>query len=194
MKKFILLLILLSAFFTMSASAAPRPQDDRRIEEQKRGKLKSTQDDYSPEPAQKPKSSPLQPNDIIYIAELSSRSVTFGYDLAKLIVILKQVENEYIDLASQIDFLKEQNLLPKRLHDTFDPMQPLRRGVTAYCLRKVLNIKGGVFLRIFKDSERYSMKELSHAGIMPTGNIHEIITGDELSVAFTNTINFLGAQ
>jgi len=192
---FITLFILLSFLSSSLALAAPGPQDDRRIEEQKRKNLKPTEVHYQKEKKkQLSKSAPLQPDDVIYLAEMSFRKITYGYDLCKLLVILKGVENEYIGLDAQVAYLKEQKLLPKKVWDTFDPMKPLRRGLTAYVLRKVLDVKGGIFLRLFNESERYALKEMTYAGVMSSGNIHEIISGDELASTMTRAVNYLEGQ
>jgi hypothetical protein len=195
MYRFLALLITFSLLSSPLASAAPGPQDERRIEEQKRKVLKSTEVHYQKKsPTQPSQLTRLQPEDLIYISELSFRKITYGYDLCKLIVVLKGIENEYIGLDAQAAYLKDQNYLPKRMRDTFDPMKPLRRGLTAYVLRKVLNVKGGIFLNIFKESERYALKELTYDGIMSSGNIHEILSGDELASTMTRAINRMGGQ
>jgi len=175
--------------------AAPGPQDNRRIEEQKRENLESTKIQYQKKPTKQPsRAAPLQPDDTIYLIEMSFRKVTYGYDLCKVIVILKGIENEYIGLDAQVAYLKDQGFLPSRLRDTFDPMKPLRRGLTAYVLRKVLNVKGGIFPRLFKESERYALKEMTYEGVMSSGNIHAIISGDELASTMTRAVNYLGGQ
>ena len=71
-------------------------------------------------------------------------------------------------------------------------MKPLRRGVTAFVLLRVLDIKGGVFLRIFNESERYALKELLYEGIRSSGNVDEIISGDELASTITRAVNYTG--
>lgn len=193
MKKIIFLLLFFNIFLPCFALAAPNPQDDRRIEEQKREELKPTEVHYQPK--KKPeKSAPLSDDDIAYLSELGFKKVTYGYDLCKTLVILLKVENDYVGLDAQVAFLKEQKLLPKSIEDTFDPMQPLRRGITAYALRKILNVKGGIFLRIFNESQRYALKELTYKGIMSSGHIDEILSGDELSSTITRAVNYLGSQ
>lgn len=195
MKKLTLFFILFYTFPPYGTFAAPGPQDERRIEEQKRENLKPTEVHYQKKKKKQPsKAAPLQQEDIMYIAELSFRKVTYGYDLCKVIVLLKGVENQYIGLDAQVTYLKEQNFLPKNLQDTFDPMKPLRRGSTAYVLSKALNIRGGIFLNIFRESERYALKEMTYAGIMSSGNIHEIISGDELASTITRAVNYTGNQ
>jgi hypothetical protein len=111
-----------------------------------------------------------------------------------MIVIIKGIENEYVGLDAQVNYLKKQNYLPRSIKDTFDPMKPLRRGLTAFVLLRVLDIKGGIFLRIFNKSERYALKELLYQGIMSSGNVNEIISGDELASAVTRAVNHLGSK
>lgn len=195
MRRFICLLILFSLFYSVCEAAAPGPQDERRIEEQKREDLKSTKAGYQKKKdTSQAEPSHLQPDDIFYIADMSFRKITYGYDLCKTIVILKGVDEQYIDLDSQVAYLKEQHLLPKKLQDSFDPMKPLRRGVTAYALRKALNVNGGIFLNIFRESQRYALKELAYEGIMSSGNINEIMDGDELAAAMTRAVNYMKGQ
>ncbi len=193
MKKINVFLMLISFCSVTLAGAASRPEDDRRIEEQKRNKLKSTEV-HRPLKESKPSkvAPPISEADFTYIAQLPARQVTYGYDLAKLLVILDGVESDYVDLSSQVKYMKEKKLLPQRLHKDFDPLKPLRRGLVAYTLRKVLDVKGGIFLRIFRNSERYALMELTYEGIMSSGNTQEIISGDELSSAITNAINRMG--
>jgi len=193
MKKCLPLLTLFFLFPAYLLSAAPNPQDDRRIEEQKREELKPTEVHYQAKKQTK-KSPPLSDEDITYLSALGFKKVTYGYDLCKTLVILLKVENKYVGLDAQVAFLKEQKLLPKKIEDTFDPVQPLRRGIAAYALRKVLHVKGGIFLRIFNESQRYALKELTYEGIMSSGHINEIISGDELSSAITRAVNHLGSQ
>ena len=195
MVKLLIFFILFSLLPSSSVSAAPGPQDKRRIEEQKRENLKSTKIHYQKKAVQpSAKKAPLQPDDIIYITEMSFRKITYGYDLCKIIVILKGVENQYIGLDAQVTYLKEQNFLPENTRNVFDPMSPLRRGLTAYVLHKVLDVKGGVFLTLFNKSERYALKEMTYAGVMSSGNIHEIISGDELASTITRAVNYSGVQ
>jgi len=191
MKKILFLTILLFVTPAYLISAAPGPQDDRRIEEQKRNALKPTKvhSQSKKKPVQAP---PLSQDDIVYLSEMTLRNVTYGYDLCKTLVILKGVENEYIGLDAQVAYLLDQKFLPKGAKESFDPMKPLRRGLTAYTLRKVLDVKGGIFLRLFSESERYALKELAYEGIMSSGNVNEIISGDELAAAITRAINYTG--
>ena len=194
-KKTLIVLVVCLIFPSRWVLAAPSPQDNRRIEERKRENLESTKTQHQTKKRKQPsRAAPLQPDDIVYITEMSFRKITYGYDLCKMIVILKGTENEYIGLDAQVTYLKEQNFLPNKLRNTFDPMKPLRRGLTAFVLRNVLDVKGGIFPRIFKESERYALKEMTYEGAMSSGNIHTIISGDELASTITRAVNYLSIQ
>ncbi len=164
------------------------PQDERRIEEGKRHDLRSTEV-RRPEPPPAPP--PMNDADSFYLAEMALRKVTYRYDLCKALVLLRGVENRYIDLNSQVAYLKQEGLLPERLEDEFDPMLPLRKGLTAYILRNALNIKGGLFLHLFRSSERFALSELVYKGIMSAGNTNDLVSGDELSSIITRTANHI---
>ena len=132
--------------------------------------------------------------DTFYFTEMALRKVTYRYDICKALVVLKGVENQYIDLDSQIAFLKTERLLPRRFQKDFDPMQPLRKGLAAFILRKALNIKGGVFLHIFTSSERLSINELVYQGVMSAGNTNDIVSGDELTNIVMRAANFMATH
>lgn len=190
MKKNIIIAAVLLSMLPPHVSWAG-PQDKRRIEEQKRGNLEQTEVHYQKKKKQPARAPSLLPDEMIYLTEMSFRRITYGYDLCKTIVILKGVENEYLGLDAQVAYLKEQNLLPRRLRESFDPMKPLRRGLAAYVLRRVLDVKGGIFLTLFKESQRYALKELTYQGVMSSGNINEILNGDELAATITRAVNYM---
>ncbi len=179
-----LLLILLFLLPSPMASAQTVEQD-RRIEEQKREELKPTVAApaiSTPQPpigATAPPPVPL-PSEDLYFLKLAQKRIAYHYDAAKAIVILMGVDEEYLDLTSQVGYLQEHGLLPARLHDTFDPRAPLRRGVAAYMFRQVLGIRGGIALHLFGGSERYALKELAFQGIMSPGHVNDLVSGAEL--------------
>ena len=189
MKKTILLLILFYLFPTHLSSAGP--EEKRRIEEEKRNDLRPTEIHY-PEKKQKP--APMDDLDIIYFAEMALRKITYRYDICKALVVLKGVENQYIDLDSQIAFLRKAELLPKRFQKEFDPMQPLRKGLAAFILRKALNVKGGVFLHLFSSSERFALNELVHQGVMSAGNTNDLVSGEELTNIILRAANHMATH
>lgn len=189
MKRIISLLLCLYLF--PSLLLAESQEEKRKIEEEKRHSLRSSEiyasreKEVAPQPAV-----PLEPEDLIYFIELTPKRITYGYDACKAIVVLMGVEYEYIDLNSQTAFLKEKKLLPKKIESEFDPMQPLRKGVAAYMFCKALGIKGGITLRLLGMNQRYAIKELSYEGIMSSGNTNDIVSGEELVSIVTQAADY----
>lgn len=178
---------LLSAFsltlvlWTGIASAQTTVQQDRRIEEEKREELKPTHAAGVGPAAPPAKEAPVpQPLEAIYFLNLLPKRITYGYDAAKVIMILMRVDEEYIGLDAQVGYLKEKGFLPPRLRDSFDPMAPLRKGACAYMLSRALGIRGGIARRLLPESERYALKELAFQGIMGPGHVNDIVSGPEL--------------
>lgn len=189
MKKIFIFLICIIGL--PSLLSAETQEEKRRVEEEKREVLRPSEAHIT---EAKPAPQPLAPIDLIYFTELMPKRIAYRYDACKALVVLMGVEDEYIDLDSQVAFLREKNLLPKRLESEFDPMQPLRRGLTAYMLCKALNIKGGITLSIFGVSERYALNELAFQGIMSSGNANDIVSGDELVLATMQAADYLAKK
>ena len=185
-------ILLLLSIICPSLLFAQSAEEKRAIEETKRESLRSSEVQAAKE--ELPPAAPLAPIDLIYFAELSLKKISFRYDACKAFVLLLGVEDEYIDLAAQVAFLQQNNLLPKKYRVEFDPMQPLRRGLLAYMFCQALEIKGGITLRVFGTSQRYALQELAFEGIMASGNVNDIVSGDELVSATTQAANYLAQK
>lgn len=183
-------LLFLLIFLLFSSSIRAESQEEkRRVEEKKRQNLASSEAPSSSQPAVKLQE--MDPIDLIYFTELVGKNIAFRYDICKVVAILMGIEDEYISLDSQITFLNEKKFLPKKVATNFEPTQPLRRGLTAYIFCRVLEIDGGVILRLFGISERYALTELVHQGIMAPGNKNEIISGEELISILMQAANYI---
>ena len=186
MKKIFIILVML--FIFPSLLMAQSLEEKRRIEEGKRESLRPTEDRVPEE--KKRTAPPLDPIDLVYFAELMMKRIAYRYDACKALVILMGVENQFIDLGSQIAFLRKKNILPKTFETEFDPTKPLRKGLTAYMFYKALDIRGGLILSLFGISERYSIKELVYQGMMSSGNVKDIVNGEELISILTQAGNY----
>ena len=74
---------------------------------------------------------------------------------------------------------------------SFDPNEPLRKGLAAYMFCKALGIKGGLAARVFGMNERYAMKELIFEEMMYPGDARDIVRGKELIVMVTRSAEYL---
>lgn len=167
---------------------AQNVEEKRRVEEEKRQDLRPSEVQIPKETKKPPEMLPI---DTSYFTGLAFKKITFGYDACKTLVMLMGGEEKYIDLDSQVAFLKEKKLLPKKFISEFDPMQPLRKGLTAYMFCKTLGLKGGFSLRLFGLNQRYALKEMVFAGIMFPGNVHDIVSGEELISVFMLATDYI---
>lgn len=190
MKKVLLLCLCLVLF--PSLLMALTSDEKRRVEEEKRESLQPSEIQMVRE--KEPVLPQISPIDLVYFTELMPRRVTFCYDACRALVILMGVEEQYLDLDSQVTFLKDKNLLPKKYETEFNPMEPLRKGLFAYMFCKALKIKGGVTLRFFGMSQRYCLKELAFEGVMPSGNIKDTVSGEELVSAIIQATDYLARK
>jgi hypothetical protein len=191
MKKLIFLFLFCIIFpsFLMAETA----EDNRRMEEEKRESLRSTEEQLYPEKQPRPEQPP-EYIDLSYFRELFSKRVAFLSDATKALVILLGVQDQKKDFASQIAFLKEKNIIPKKDIKELSQHKPLRKGLAAYMFCQALEIKGGIWLRLFGLNQRYALKELVFEEIMLPGNLNDIVSGKELVVIFTNAAEYLAKR
>jgi len=161
---------------------------DRRVEEEKRHSLLSTE--VVTPVRQPPKPVPDKQKDQVfdrlelsYMMDVMQRKVTYHYDACKAIMLIKGIENDYIDLNSQLAYLRKNKILPKKYAKEFEMTAPLRKGLFAYMLAKTLGIKGVILLRVLGMRERYALKELAFEGIMAATHTKDLVSGDEFVVA-----------
>lgn len=157
-------------------------QQDRRLEEEKREELKPTIETGAP-PAVPDRAAVRSPVPIpipeLYLAGLIRQRIIFRYDGLKAIVVLRGVDEEYIDLNAQVAYAQAQGFLPTRKAKTYDPMQPLRRGEAAYLFHQALGIKDGLALHLLGPTERYALKELVFQGFLSGGRVNDLVSGEE---------------
>ncbi len=197
MNKIFIILLLFSISLSPAVLMAETAEEKRRIEEEKRDQLRPSEThpgETQPRGEKKEETLPLSFVDRIYFAELMTRKISFRYDASKIFVLLMGVENQYIDMNSQIIFLKEKNFLPKKFEADFRPREPLRKGLFAYMLYKALDVKGGISLSLFGVSERYALKELVYQGILASGNTDDILTGEELVSTTMRAAEFISEK
>jgi len=172
-------------------------QQDRRIEEEKREELKPTIEAGAPPTV--PSRAALQPPvpipiPALYLAGLLRQRIVFRYDALKALVVLMDVDEEYIDLNAQVAYAQAQGFLPKHKAKAFDPMQPLRRGEAAYLFHRALGIKGGLALHLLGPTERYALKELAFQGFLSGGRVNDLVSGEEFVQLVTQAVESLSAR
>lgn len=191
----ILQVVLIAGCCACSRVWAETREQDRRVEEEKREALAPTVSPTPTSPVIPPKTSeadvkPPAPLPIaaLYFAMAAQKRIVYNYDAAKAMVILMQVDEEYIALDAQVGYLREQGLIPRRA--AFDPALPLRRGLLAYMVRQALGVPGGVALHLFGPSQRYALKELSVQGLISPGLTRDLISGEEFVQVMNQAVQY----
>ena len=176
-------------FFVVFSAFSQNVKTGRRIEEEKRQSLFLTEGvggslDSINEAANKNYSSQ-------YLNRLFFKKVAYRYDLYKVITIVLGVESKHIDIDSQIEFLKINNIIDEGLSINFKLNKPLDKGLTAYLLCRVLDLRGGLLARIIGLNQRRAIKELGFQGIISDGNVSDYLSGKELIIILTRTADFI---
>lgn len=165
---------------------------ERRIEEGKRKQLAPSEVHSGKTAA--PADTEIDKVDQSYLNQLAYRKLTYRYDLFKTITLLKGVEMQYFDLNAQILYIQEHKLAPPKVLANPSPNLPLRKGLLAYAIYKALGLKGGLTNIIFGTSRYYAIKELSYHGIMSSGNINDVVSGEELLATISQASNYIARQ
>jgi hypothetical protein len=184
-----LLILILISIGLCSVALAQSPEDKRRVEEEKRQDLKLSEF-YLPE-AEPVKVQEDRSDQNSYFEELMTKEVAVLSDVYKTLTILMGAGDQFSDLDSQYDFLVKNGIVSEVIGTKANYDEPLRKGATAYMFTKAIDIKGGIILRAFGTTQRYAFKELVYREIMFPGNVHDVMTGQELILTVTRAADHM---
>ena len=162
--------------------------DERRIEEEKRGNLKTTEPQI--EETKEIPASESQTREIRrrYFEELLAKPRAQYADLVYVLTAFFGLEKKYPDFASEYTYLKTIGLIDTSLSPCV--ACPVRRAELAIPFCKALRIKGGIWLKLFGLTKRYAHKELVYERIMFPGSGDEYISGKELVITFIQAADY----
>ncbi len=162
-------------------------EDKRRIEEEGRQSLRSTEaGSYERQPI----SGRQEPTGPDYFQELLAKDYARHSDACMVLAVLLGADQGNTDFYSQVNYLKQQDIISEKTASQFRPDEPLRKGLAAHLFCRALKIKGGIWLRLFGESRRYALKELVFEGIVPGGNLNDIVSGEELVIILTRAADY----
>jgi hypothetical protein len=172
---------------------ARQPQENRRIEEDKRGSLISTE---SALPKRETQSLPAssKPLEIRYLSKLQEKDAATLDDATLTIALLLGSKDNFNDFKKRLIYLEERGIVAKSTAISSSPDSPLTRGQAGHMFCKALKLRGGIFARIFGLSQRYALNELAYEGIMDTGYANSIMSGSDLVSLFINSADYLLRQ
>lgn len=119
--------------------------------------------------------------DAEFFAELGFKPVATASDTARAFVILvsegKELGGDYDRCRAT---LREQGILPDDWLDTADPSDPTTKGHLARLVCKVLDLKGGLWMRLLGPQPRIALQECAYLNLMTRGAVYRHVMGGEL--------------
>lgn len=108
---------------------------------------------------------------------LAERHVTSNDEAFHGLLLYVDGKDDSADYSQRVALLKSRGMLPANFSGPSH--QAVDRGILAVCIVKVLNIKGGLFLHLFPQSQRYAVRELVFDGVYPTSSPNQTFSGTE---------------
>jgi hypothetical protein len=162
---------------------------DRRIEEETRDSLRPTEAVVEPK---KQEAAPRQAINRDYFRRLVKQSRARKVDGVYTVMVLLGKEKEFKTFPEELAYLEKNGYIPQGKR--WDLNASLTKGELAFMLCKVLEIKGGIHMRLFGVSPRYALAELVYMGLMTQGREADVVTGRELAFTFIESADHLAGK
>ena len=108
---------------------------------------------------------------------LESQSVTTNDDALHGLLLLVQAEPEPANWDERVAAAQRRGWLSSAT--TLKANESARVGTIAVCICHILDVQGGLSMRLFGKIPRYSTRELVHMGLLPGITENEALTGSE---------------
>ena len=108
---------------------------------------------------------------------LNGRKITSNDEAFHGLILFIEGQDDAADYAGRVEWLNEREMLPR----DFDlpSNEAVRRGTMAVAISRILEIKGGLVMRVFGPSPRYATRELQYLNILPPSSPHQTLSGME---------------
>ena len=90
---------------------------------------------------------------------------------------IEENEDPVQTYEARVEVLKSRGMLPLNFDRPAD--DAVHRGNLAVAICRILEIKGGVVMRVFKPSRRYAVRELVYLGIYPLSSPYQTFSGGD---------------
>ena len=132
-------------------------------------------------PAEPEAADTVPETDAEFFAELGFKPVATASDTARALVILvsegKELGGDYDQCRAT---LREHGILPDEWLDTADASAPTTKGHLARLICKVLDLKGGLWMRLLGPQPRIALHECAYLNLMTRGAVYRHVMGGEL--------------
>ena len=108
---------------------------------------------------------------------LASRPVTSNDEAFHGLLLYADGEDKAASYEDRVQQLKQRKMLPKGFNAPADVA--VSRGDLAVAVCRILEIKGGVMLRLTGAHPRYAVKELEFLEVYPSSSPHQTFSGNE---------------
>jgi hypothetical protein len=103
-----------------------------------------------------------------YQRQIVERRICSNDDAFHLLIQYTNGQDPCGDYTQRVSWLKSRQMLPDGFDRPAD--EAITRGTLAVGIARVLNIHGGIVMRILPRSERYVTRELVYRGVYPPGS------------------------
>ncbi|MGB7160845.1 MAG: hypothetical protein WBD40_22470, partial [Tepidisphaeraceae bacterium] len=108
---------------------------------------------------------------------LAEKPLTSNDDAFHGLLLYLDNKDDAKDYAGRVANLRSRDMLPRGFDEPAD--YAVRRGTLAVAILKLTGIRGGLTLRVFGPSPRYSVRELMFVGLYPPSTPNQVLTGPE---------------
>src|SRR3954466_8698455 len=100
--------------------------------------------------------------------QITQRRICSNDDAFHLLIQYANGEDPCEDYTARLQWLRQRQMLPDGFDRPAD--EAITRGALAVGIARVLNVKGGIVMRVLPRSQRYVTRELVYRGIYPSGS------------------------
>ena len=108
---------------------------------------------------------------------LAERPVTSNDEAFHGLLLFLDDEDPAEDYAGRVEMLRSQQMLPT--HFDRPPDEAILRGTLAVAITRMLDLKGGLMMRLVGPTPRYATRELLHEKIYPLCSSNQTFSGAE---------------
>jgi hypothetical protein len=109
--------------------------------------------------------------------ELAGRKLTSNDEAFHGLLLYLDGKDDAKDYAGRVAALKSRGMLPKGFDRPSD--EAVTRGTLSVSLCKILQIKGGLMMRMVGPMPRYASRELEYRGVYPPSTPQQTFSGTE---------------
>lgn len=111
---------------------------------------------------------------------LADRDVVSNDEAFHALLLFVDGEDPAADYTGRVAALKQRSMLPHSFNALADA--PARRGALAIAFARVLEIRGGLLMRLTGGTaSRYALRELVYRGVYPPSSENQTFSGAEFS-------------